>query len=64
MIDIARVHRLAVDRRLEAIRKRLVVLRLEMAARGPADERTDLTAEHRDLVRERNALIKERTRRA
>lgn len=45
-----------IDHRLQAIRRRLIELRLEMAARGPADERTDLTEEHRDLVRERNAL--------
>lgn len=51
---------LTVQTRLESIRKRLIALRQEMAARGPADERTDLTAEHRDLVRERNAL-RERT---
>jgi hypothetical protein len=42
--------------RLEAIRQRIHELQLLMAARGPADPSIDLVTEHRDLVRERNAL--------
>lgn len=47
----------AIEHRLQAIRRRLIDLRFQMAVRGPADTRNDLTKEHRDLVRERNALM-------
>jgi len=42
--------------RLVTIRRRMHELQLLMAARGTADPCLELVAEHRDLVRERNAI--------
>jgi hypothetical protein len=42
---------------LDAIEQRLRELHVLMAARGPADPCLDLLTEHRELVRQRNAIV-------
>jgi hypothetical protein len=46
-----------IERRLAAIRRRIVALQMEMSARGTSDPCIELVREHGALVRERNTIL-------